>query len=91
LVVKERNIDKYKNTFDLLPYTLEELIGHLESKFKEGMTWENYGQWHVDHIKPMVSSDIKEPTDKYFQECWSLNNLQPLWEHDNLSKGSRYL
>jgi hypothetical protein len=89
--LKERNIDKYKNTFDLLPYTLEELIGHLESKFKEGMTWENYGQWHVDHIKPMISFDIKEPTDKYFQECWSLNNLQPLWGHDNLSKGSRYL
>jgi hypothetical protein len=89
--LKERNIDKYKNTFDLLPYTLEELIGHLESKFKEGMTWENYGQWHVDHIKPMVSFDIKEPTDKSFQECWSLSNLQPLWEHDNLSKGSRYL
>ena len=89
--LKEKNVDKYKNTFDLLPYSLEELIQHLEFKFQEGMTWDNYGQWHVDHIKPMVSFNIKEPTDKEFQDCWSLNNLQPLWERDNLSKGGRYI
>jgi hypothetical protein len=39
----------------------------------------------------MVSFNIKEPTDKEFQECWSLKNLQPLWGEDNLSKGSKYL
>ena len=89
--LKERNVDKYKNTFDLLPYSLEELILHLESKFQEGMSWENYGEWHVDHIKPMVSFNIKESTDREFQECWSLNNLQPLWGLDNLSKGGKYL
>jgi hypothetical protein len=55
------------------------------------MSWDNYGRWHVDHIKPMVSFNIKEPTDKEFQECWSLKNLQPLWGEDNLSKGSKYL
>ena len=89
--LKERDITKYKNTFDLLPYSLEELITHLESKFKEGMTWDNYGEWHVDHIKPMVSFNIQSPEDKSFQECWSLSNLQPLWGRENLSKGSRYL
>ena len=89
--LKERNINKYKNTFDLLPYTLEELIYRLESQFKDGMTWENYGQWHVDHIKPMSSFVFENPEDKQFQECWSLTNLQPLWGIDNLSKGSRYL
>ena len=51
--LKERNINKYKNTFELLPYTLEQLIQHLEGGFEENMTWENYGKWHVDHIKPM--------------------------------------
>jgi hypothetical protein len=87
--LKERNVDKYKNTFDLLPYTLEELIQHLELRFQKGMSWDNYGQWHVDHVKPMVSFNIIEPTDKEFQACWSLNNLQPLWGQDNLSKGSK--
>jgi hypothetical protein len=89
--LKERNIDKYKNTFDYLPYTLEDLIEHLQSQFQEGMTWDNYGEWHVDHIKPMVSFNISSPEDKEFKECWSLNNLQPLWGEENLSKGSTYL
>lgn len=89
--LKERNVDKYKNTFDLLPYALEDLITHLENKFQDGMNWENYGQWHVDHIKPMVSFNIIEPTDKEFQECWSLSNLRPLWGHENLSKGSKII
>jgi hypothetical protein len=89
--LKERDVTKYKSTFDLLPYSLEELITHLESQFKEDMTWDNYGEWHVDHIKPMTSFNIQSPEDKSFQECWSLNNLQPLWGVENLSKGSRYL
>ena len=88
--LKERDITKYKNTFDLLPYSLEKLINHLESQFKEDMSWENYGEWHVDHIKPMSSFNIQSPEDGSFQECWSLNNLQPLWGKENLSKGSRY-
>lgn len=89
--LKERNINKYKNTFDLLPYTLEDLIMHLENKFQDGMNWENYGQWHVDHIKPMSSFIFENPEDKEFQECWSLSNLQPLWGHENLSKGSKII
>lgn len=88
--LKERNVNKYKNTFDLLPYTLTELIYRLESQFKDGMTWDNYGEWHVDHIKPMNLFNFKHPTDNEFQECWSLDNLQPLWSQENLSKGSRY-
>ena len=89
--LKERNINKYKNTFDYLPYTLEDLMEHLQSQFREDMTWDNYGEWHVDHIKPMVSFNISSPEDEEFKECWSLNNLQPLWGEENLSKGSTYL
>lgn len=89
--LKERNINKYKNTFDLLPYTLEDLIVHLENKFQDGMNWENYGQWHLDHIKPMSSFVFENPEDKQFQECWSLTNLQPLWGQENLSKGSKLI
>jgi hypothetical protein len=87
--LKERNIEKYCNTFDLLPYNLTQLVEHLESQFTEGMTWDNYGDWHVDHIKPMNSFDFTEDGD--FGVCWSLSNLQPLWAEENLSKGSRYL
>ena len=90
-LLKERNINKTNKTFELLGYTIEELMNHLETQFTSGMTWDNYGEWHVDHIKPMASFEFTSTDDEGFKECWSLNNLQPLWGKDNLSKGTRYL
>lgn len=89
--LKERNINKTNSTFQLLGYTIEELMQHLEKQFVDGMTWDNYGQWHVDHIRPMSSFNFTSPDDPEFKECWALSNLQPLWWPDNLSKGPRYL
>jgi hypothetical protein len=90
-LLKERNINKTNKTFALLGYTIEELMNHLEKQFTEGMTWDNYGEWHVDHKKPMALFGFTSTDDTGFKECWSLDNLQPLWGKDNLSKGTRYL
>ena len=90
-LLKERNINKTNKTFILLGYTIEELMIHLEKQFTEGMTWDNYGEWHVDHKKPMALFKFTSTDDEEFKECWCLDNLQPLWELDNLSKGTRYL
>jgi len=90
-LLKERGIKKTNKTFELLGYTIEELINHLEKQFVNGMTWENYGEWHVDHIRPMSSFNFTSPEDPEFKKCWRLENLQPLWGPDNLSKGPRYL
>ena len=73
----------------LVGYTTEELMAHLESKFKDGMSWENRRMWHIDHIRPVVSFTYRSPDDQGFKECWSLINLQPLWAFDNMSKGSK--
>lgn len=89
--LKEANVAKYRSTFDILDYTLEELMSHLESLFTDGMTWDNYGEWHVDHIIPMCSFEFKSVECEGFKECWSLDNLQPLWGVDNLEKGSKIL
>ena len=89
--LKERNVAKYRSTFETLGYTLEELMRHLENQFVEGMTWDNYGEWHVDHKKPMALFEFTSVDDEGFKECWSLGNLQPLWGEENLSKGTRYL
>ena len=89
--LKERNVAKYRSTFQLLGYSIEELMDHLEKLFLDGMTWENYGEWHVDHKKPMTSFKFDSVDDPEFKECWKLDNLQPLWGADNLSKGPRYL
>lgn len=75
----------------LVGFTLEELKNHLERQFKEGMSWDNYGKWHIDHIKPKSLFNIKSYEDKEFKECWSLNNLQPLWAKENLSKYNKFV
>lgn len=89
--LKERNVAKYRSTFILLGYSLEKLMIHLEKQFTEGMTWDNYGEWHVDHKKPMALFQFTSTDDEGFKEYWNLENLQPLWGSDNLSKGTRYL
>ena len=74
--------------FDILPYTLEELMAHLEAQFTEGMSWDNYGEWHVDHIKPDSFFKYASVCDPGFMESWKLSNLQPLWAEDNLKKSN---
>ena len=90
-VLKESNVDKYGHYFDVLQYTPEELIVHLEKQFQGGMTWENYGTWHVDHKLPITSFDIQEMGDEEFMKCWSLDNLQPMWGEENIRKSNKIL
>lgn len=70
-------------------YTLAELQGHLERQFSPGMTWENYGEWHVDHIVPTVKFDMTDDDD--VRKCFALTNLRPLWAIDNQKKQARHL
>lgn len=88
-VLKESNVDKYGHYFDVLQYTPEELIIHLEKQFTEGMTWDNYGIWHVDHKFPITSFDIQEMGDEEFMKCWCLDNLQPMWGEENIRKSNK--
>lgn len=89
-VLKENNVNKNGHYFEVLGYSQEELIKHLEKQFINGMTWDNYGKWHVDHIRPITSFDIKEIGDEEFLKCWGLDNLQPLWGVDNIRKSNKY-
>lgn len=75
-----------RRTFDLLDFSAEQLRAHLSKKFQPGMTWENYGDWHIDHVIPLSAFNYETPDDIDFKRAWSLSNLQPLWEPDNLSK-----
>lgn len=90
-VLKESNVDKYGHYFDVLQYSPEELINHLEKQFKDDMTWDNYGIWHVDHKLPITSFDIQEMGDEEFMKCWSLDNLQPMWGEENIRKSNKLL
>ena len=89
-VLKENNVKKYGHYFDILGYSQDDLINHLEKQFKDGITWENYGEWHVDHIKPISLFKLKDISDEEFKQCWSLNNLQPMWGNENITKSNIY-
>jgi len=89
--LKENNVDKNGHYFEILKYSPDELISHLENQFKDGMTWDNYGEWHVDHIKAISLHNIKEIGDEEFMKCWSLDNLQPMWGKENIRKSNKII
>jgi len=73
---------------EFLGCTIQEARKHLESLFKPGMTWLNHGKWHIDHIKPVSSFNLRKKDQIY--RCFNYKNLQPLWAKENLSKGAKY-
>jgi hypothetical protein len=54
----------------------------------EIMSWKNYGQWHIDHIKPVKAFDLKN--ENQLKQCFNYKNLQPLWDWENLRKQGKY-
>lgn len=78
-----------KSAEDRCGYKREDLISRIECQFKRGMSWDNYGDWHIDHKKPVsrfVSQGVTDP-----RIVNSLANLQPMWAKDNLSKSNKFI
>ena len=78
-----------KSWEDILGYSTDDLIKHIESMFADGMTWNNMGQWHIDHIIPKSFFEFNSTEDVEFRYCWSLENLRPLWAKDNQEKSAK--
>jgi hypothetical protein len=83
--LKNKKFEKNNKTFEIIGCDGLFLKTHLESLFTSNMCWENYGEWHVDHIIPLSSS---KNLNEFYKLC-HYTNLQPLWAHDNLKKGSK--
>lgn len=75
----------------LVGYTQKELYDHLQKQFKNGMNWQNYGEWEIDHKLPVSRFNIISTECEDFKRCWSLNNLQPLWRNSNRNKQNKVL
>ena len=88
IALKQANGTKSARTLELLGCDIEFLRQHLSNQFTEGMTWDNYGEWHVDHIKPCSAFDLTDPEQQL--QCFHYTNLQPLWAIDNLSKSDKW-
>lgn len=85
--IKKKKLTKKYKTIDILGISMEDFLKYIENKFKPGMTWENYGDWHIDHITPI---SYGKTIDEIYQLS-NYTNLQPLWAFDNYSKGNRYI
>lgn len=81
-----RSGKKGMRTFKALGYSSSDLMRHLEKKFVDGMSWENYGEWHIDHIIPLSAFNYASVDHIDFGRAWSLSNLQPLWAAENIRK-----
>jgi hypothetical protein len=80
---------KAAKTEMLLGCSLAKAQSHLESQFSLGMTWDNHGEWHIDHIRPCASFDLTDPEQQ--KECCHYTNLQPLWAAENLAKSDKWV
>ena len=77
---------KNSTTQRLLGYSYSKFKERIEYNFKPGMTWENHGDWHIDHIKPVSAF----PKDTPMSIINALSNLRPLWANENLTKSNKY-
>jgi len=82
---KSKGWTKDSKTFEVLGCSQELFIKHLENQFTKGMTFENFGEWHIDHIIPLSSAKTPEELNRLAH----YTNLQPLWAEENLSKGAK--
>jgi len=87
-VLKATNSEKEDKTFDILGYSPKSLKDKIEMQFTDEMSWENYGNWHIDHKIPIKR--FLEKGEKRPHIINALSNLQPMWASENTSKGSNY-
>lgn len=78
--------NKVATTLELLGCSMQMFRVYLEKLFQEGMSWENYGKWEIDHIKPCSSFDLTKAADQ--RKCFHYTNCQPLWKVDNRKKSN---
>ena len=82
---KNKGYKKNSKTENMLGISYEKVKKHIGRQFQKGMTWSNYGEWHIDHIMPLSSAK----TEAELLKLCHYRNLQPLWAADNISKGAK--
>jgi len=84
--LKSSDNNKKSNTTEILGCSYEDFKLYIEEQFVEGMSWENYGEWHLDHKIPISWAE----TEEQVYELNKYTNFQPLWAFDNQSKNNKY-
>lgn len=84
-----QGLRKHARTKDLIGCTVAEAKQYLQALFRPGMSWENHGKWHIDHIRPCTSFDLTNLEER--RQCFHYTNLQPLWSLENHRKGGTWM
>jgi hypothetical protein len=87
-ILRKKRTPKNTHSLELLGVCIPFYKFYLEQKFQAGMTWDNYGKWHIDHIRPCNSFDLTDP--EQLKQCFRFDNTQPLWAFENLSKSDSW-
>ncbi len=87
--LKSSGTQKKSQTLELIGCSKSFLKKYIENKFKKGMTWKNYGKWHIDHIHPLSKFDLNN--SKSLKKACHYSNLQPMWAKDNIAKSNRVI
>ena len=77
-------------TLEILGGSSDEIRAHIVSQFEPGMTLENYGEWHLDHRKPVASVQGMDKDSEAVRRVGHYTNLQPMWASENLEKSAYY-
>lgn len=85
--LRKRGVRKSNKTIELIGCSYNFLRKHIESQFKEGMSWNNGKSFDIDHIKPLASFDLTDPEQLKAACHWT--NLQPLTPTENRRKGAK--
>lgn len=86
-IVAVKGAKKSAPTEALVGCSIEFLKGYIEARFKDGMSWDNFGKWHIDHIIPCAEFDLIDPNQQ--KMCFRYSNLQPLWAAENIRKSDK--
>lgn len=84
--IKSRGASKRCGTMEMVGICKDQLRHHIENQFTEGMSWDNYGKWHIDHIKPLRLCDPNNIAS--LSQFMHYTNLRPLWAKENISRNS---
>lgn len=79
---------KVKSSKKYLGCDIEFFRNYLEAQFTDNMSWDNQGEWHLDHIIPCASFDMTNEFEIF--ACFNYRNYQPLMGAENIAKSNKY-
>ena len=87
-MLKAQDVPKTNSVLLMLGCDVGEFRAYLQENFEEGMTWENYGKWHLGHQLPCCMFHLSKLEEQY--RCFHFTNILPEWGPDNLKKGGKF-